>query len=450
MKSSEQPAEDPKGAAPFADVLALPDPEYISLATKPLDGSDPAVYSEKLVAPPFSFLDPLKRKVNPLMPAPTYLPTAELKYGQGFEKGEIMHGFKQPDEGGLECVDQEVYDKQKGVIIDLLKQAAKGMFQKGGDFVRISLPARVFEPRSTLDKIIDSWRMAPHYLSKASQATDPVERMKWIITFAVSGLYCFVTNLKPFNPLLGETLEGGFDDGTRIYCEHTSHHPPITNFLLKGDKYDMWGHYNYKVSFSANAVSSRQAGLHHLRFPDGGEVVFKLPAGKFSGLVMGQRRAYYVGEMRFVDQKNGLKAVLIFDYGKTGGFFSSRKKGTRRDDFEGLLYRFDPSKKQKRVKKMSEVKDISSPLSKISGSWLSHIKFGDDTLWSIDAVRPCEIWYTPKVLPSDWRFREDLLWLRRGSIPKADVWKLELEVQQRYDRALREKCGKELAKKHGK
>jgi len=38
---------------------------------------------------------------------------------------------------------------------------------------------------------------------------------------------------KPFNPLLGETLQGHYDDGTTFYCEHTSHHPPISNFLVE-------------------------------------------------------------------------------------------------------------------------------------------------------------------------------------------------------------------------
>lgn len=35
---------------------------------------------------------------------------------------------------------------------------------------------------------------------------------------------------KPFFRLLGETLQGHYDDGTTFYCEHTSHHSPISNF----------------------------------------------------------------------------------------------------------------------------------------------------------------------------------------------------------------------------
>ncbi len=38
--------------------------------------------------------------------------------------------------------------------------------------------------------------------------------------------------MKPFNPIIGETYQGYWPDGSSIFCEHTSHHPPITNFFV--------------------------------------------------------------------------------------------------------------------------------------------------------------------------------------------------------------------------
>jgi len=38
------------------------------------------------------------------------------------------------------------------------------------------------------------------------------------------------------------------------------------------------------------------------------------------------------------------------------------------------------------------------------------------------------------VLPSDWRYREDLIWLKYGFMAIAANWKVKLEVQQRKDR----------------
>ena len=314
---------------------------------------------------------PSKKTYNPLIPPPTYLATSELIHHQFFEKSDLFAGYVESDSGGVKCVDQKVYDKQKGVVIDLLKQALKGVFKKNG-FVRISLPARVFEGRSTLDKILDGWRMAPTFLPKAAVCTDPVTRLKWVITFAISGLHCLLTHLKPFNPILGETLEANFDDGTKIYCEHTSHHHAITNFLIIGhdNLYKMYGKYQYKMEFSANSFKMKQAGYHHVVFNDGQTVSFKLPFAKFSGMVMGTRIVCYTGEMKFIDKQNKIKAVVIFDPGKSDGFFSSRKKGSKRDEFEGIIYRWDMNIKQKKVEKIKELKDVESVISNISGSWI--------------------------------------------------------------------------------
>jgi len=40
--------------------------------------------------------------------------------------------------------------------------------------------------------------------------------------------------------------------------------------------------------------------------------------------------------------------------------------------------------------------------------------------------------------PSDWRFREDLVWLKYGYNQIAGKWKIRLEVQQRKDRKIRQ------------
>ena len=48
-----------------------------------------------------------------------------------------------------------------------------------------------------------------HYLMKAANESDPVERMKWIIAYYVAGHYINPTIMQsrvPLNPILGETL----------------------------------------------------------------------------------------------------------------------------------------------------------------------------------------------------------------------------------------------------
>ena len=49
---------------------------------------------------------------------------------------------------------------------------------EGKNIVGVSLPVRIFEPRSTLERITDWWCTAPIYLTRASQSTDHLERFR--------------------------------------------------------------------------------------------------------------------------------------------------------------------------------------------------------------------------------------------------------------------------------
>ena len=121
----------------------------------------------------------------------------------------------------------------------------------------------MFEPRSYLEKLADVW-VYPRFLDQAAHAQDPVERMTLVVTWCVydckpgccqpipgslrdrqltalcscrflAGLqHAFQSWRKPFNPILGETWEAGLDDGSQIYMEQISHHPPISAFQMFG------------------------------------------------------------------------------------------------------------------------------------------------------------------------------------------------------------------------
>jgi hypothetical protein len=60
---------------------------------------------------------------------------------------------------------------------------------EGKGIVAISLPVRIFEKRSTIERICDLWCTGPHYLKKAALEIDPVERMKFAISFVISGMH---------------------------------------------------------------------------------------------------------------------------------------------------------------------------------------------------------------------------------------------------------------------
>lgn len=75
----------------------------------------------------------------------------------------------------------------------------------------MSLPVRIFEARSTIERITDCWGYATRFLSDKLHMhptltlEQKVENVKNVMLFGVAGLSLSLSMLKPFNPLLGET-----------------------------------------------------------------------------------------------------------------------------------------------------------------------------------------------------------------------------------------------------
>lgn len=104
------------------------------------------------------------------------------------KKEDILKGLEVPEYGGLVCTEKETLDKQKGVLVDVLKQLTINLL-KGLTIAHISLPIKIFEPRSSLQRIVDIWSFAPKYLNKAAETEDHLERLKLVIAFIMSGIY---------------------------------------------------------------------------------------------------------------------------------------------------------------------------------------------------------------------------------------------------------------------
>ena len=90
-------------------------------------------------------------------------------------------------------------------------------------------------------------------------------------------------------------------------------------------------------------------------------------------------------------------------------------------------------------------KSNRSVVEDISGSWTDSLMIGDKVYWSLSYSECFKAIPCKQALPSDSRFREDVYWLAKGDLEKAQKWKDELEVKQRRDRRLR----KEFAEKTG-
>ena len=196
----------------------------------------------------------------------------------------------------------------------IIKQVAQCLF-KGLSISYISLPIKIFEPTSSQWRMVDLWTFLPIFLKRAGKTEDHVERMKLVIAFSLSSIYMCCGQLKPFNPLLGETLQGEFADGSKYYLEHVSHHPPISSFLVEDvdGNYRMFGHYEIYGKMELTSFVSGLRGPTNIVFKDGQHIRFGIPFYRLTGMLMGDRTVEITGSNVYEDYTNNRKAVVIMN-----------------------------------------------------------------------------------------------------------------------------------------
>lgn len=81
-------------------------------------------------------------------------------------------GYSVNNSGLVECHNQDEIKAQEGLLKELMAQSATAIFT-GRGIVGISLPVRIFEPKSLLEREARYFAYVPLYLNKAVQTTDP-------------------------------------------------------------------------------------------------------------------------------------------------------------------------------------------------------------------------------------------------------------------------------------
>lgn len=157
-------------------------------------------------------------------------------------------------------------------------------------------------------------------MNKAAEQTDPIERMKYITAFLISGLHCNPVLCKskaPLNPILGETFQAVKDDGTTIYLEQTCHHPPTSNYHIIGNdkNFELFGYAIVNAQLAGvNSIKGWRDGKNIIKLKDGSVLSFTTPETRINGLLMGERVLNYSGTLIVKDYKNKIESITTFIY----------------------------------------------------------------------------------------------------------------------------------------
>ena len=173
---------------------------------------------------------------------------------------------------------------------------------------------------------------------------------------------------------------------------------------------------------------------------------------------MGDRTIEPCGNVYVEDVTNNFKCYIILNTFKKAGYFKKAQSG-KKDGFIGLIYKSKPidpkvsaktyfRRNFKEVSKLKDIPDVVKPLFEIEGDLHNHVMIGGKSYWHLDSAQPYRV--IPDiddVLSSDWRYREDLIWLKRNLLGVAHKWKVLMEQQQRHERRLRQEWEKAQKKK---
>ena len=339
------------------------------------------------------------------------------KYMKNFKLPEETDEFRpiyaNNDEGGFTFSSPKTIGMIRGIGLDLIKQIGQKLLSGDFNLTTVSVPIKVMIPLTILQHVCNGHFNYPLYLNLASLTNDYVERMKFIIVATLSCWFKSSVVLKPLNPILGETYEMIWEDGSHEYVEQTSHHPPCSNFIIYGpnNNYIYCGYLNYTSNAYFNSFKLNNTGKRYIKFKDGTHVDFNYSLDNYSNTFWGCFRHEIVGQMEFNDITNGINCK----------FNLGNDKDKKLSDYF-----------------IGEIKDKDgNVVSKFNGSYLSHIDFDGIRYWDIRKNIDIEAYPIKDQIPSSSIYRVDSQLLYERKIDEAQEEKIRLEELQRHDRKLR-------------
>uniref|UniRef100_A0A915Q150 Oxysterol-binding protein n=1 Tax=Setaria digitata TaxID=48799 RepID=A0A915Q150_9BILA len=203
----------------------------------------------------------------------------------------------EPEQFGPTVQTEDLAEENKSLVWSLLKQIRPGM-----DLSKVTLPTFILEPRS------------------AAAEDDPLQRMKTIVKFYLSGFYKKPKGLKkPYNPILGETFRCKWehpDNSTSYYiAEQVSHHPPVSALFLTNRKagFNIAGTILAKSKYYGNSLSAMMIGDVRITLLQRGETyIATLPYANCKGIMIGTLSMEYGGQVRIECNRTDYVCELNF------------------------------------------------------------------------------------------------------------------------------------------
>ena len=254
-------------------------------------------------------------------------PNSEIKYLYDYDNLMNIDYAKEIGSDEIIYINKEFIEKQRNLFSYFIKKIGSNILQ-GKNIMNISLPIFIFDPRSLLEMWVWQNGYCDEFLEKASLETDPIERLKYVSSYALTKIHLCVAQQKPFNPILGETFQCKLGNSL-FYLEQTSHHPPQSNFYVIGKNYKLFGYNEPEANARPNSFKIGAKGRTIILFNDGVRIYFDNCPIILKGTVIGNRSLDFTGNIQVINESNDLICDILinpdFRKGFFGKFFSKKE-----------------------------------------------------------------------------------------------------------------------------
>ena len=338
---------------------------------------------------------------------------------------------------GLVFNNSKIISGQRTLVFSIIRRAGSNLFH-GKSVMNAPLPIDAFEPRSTLERVATLCCYMPQMLLPLAEVTDPVERLKRMMAWAVATMHLGIGQQKPFPCGLGETMQARIGD-LYLYGEHVTEHPP--EVLAIGKDFRLHGNYEIAAFTYPNSIKIKTCGRRVIEFTGKApaQYVLILPEISIAGIMMGKREFRYQGSIIFEDLTNNMYAQIRMNPDKKGFFAGLFSKQTYREDrFKGFITK----NKALLDEESSSVFNSKDIISMCEGNWIDNIYIDGKLYWEMGRTMPAPIVRLDNLLPSDTSFRDDINALANGNSKEAQILLDSFEENERRDKKLREEGAK--------
>jgi hypothetical protein len=267
--------------------------------------------------------------------------------------------------------------------------------------------------------------LVSEYLERAYEAQTPEIRLSLTAIGVIASFHLYLQAKKPWNPVIGETYIGRWANGTTMYAEQTSHHPPITSVQIRTptNHWKIDANFCFGIDQGLLQIDILQKGRTTLQFADGCTYEWEYPIIRAVGILRGDRIIRIRGPFHMKDLTNKMEARVkvgpkpskargIVKPKATMIWGGVRREGAAKDDY----------------------------IARITGDYVGVVCLNGEPVWNLEtdfASRPSVKVLDDELLLSDCRFRIDRAMMIQGDMEAAESAKALLEELQRRDARLR-------------